>query len=148
MPFNACLDDVADIAALRSKTFAHFAPQYYTAKEVRTLLEDLDQNHLQDMIENRKIFVIKDKEKIIGSAGWEEDSIRHVYVDPEFTRQGIGSRLLQYAEQDYIARSTKNEIYAGVAVYARPFYEANGYILVSEEKDWDDSKYFKMKKSL
>ena len=143
---DANLADMASIAEIRRKAFARFAPLSYSAQEVETLLADLDEGQLRHMIEDKKMFVACE-DSIVGSAGWNDDFIRHVYVDPAHTRQGIGSHLLSHAEQNYRRRTNRNEIQAGVALYAREFYEANGYAFLSEETDWDGSKYCKMRKS-
>ncbi len=142
---SASQADIPGIADLRKRTFSYFAPQSYSQKEVETLLNDFDENHLADMIKDQRLFIIKE-EKVIACAGWDGQSIRHVYVDPDKTRQGIASYMLAYVEEDYQNRSQNSEILAGVALYARPFYEANGYVFLAEETDWDGSKYYKMKK--
>lgn len=143
---EAEIQDLPSILAIRTKTFSVYASQSYSKKEVDTLIKDVDEEHFRQMIEDKKIFIMKDGETIIGSAGWNKSYIRHVYVDPERTRQGIASRLLAHAEKDYRRRTGENHIFAGVTLYARNFYEANDYKFVSEEIAWDGSNYLMMKK--
>jgi hypothetical protein len=55
-------------------------------------------------------------------------------------------RILAHVEQDYRRKTQKSFITAGAINYAKPFYEKNGYVLVSEEKDWDGSQYYWLRK--
>lgn len=63
-----------------------------------------------------------------------------IYVHPYFVRQGVGSMLIEKAEE--IARERgKTEISADVSDTARPFFEAMGYVakkrnLVPLEGQW------------
>ena len=74
------------------------------------------------------------------------ESIRHVYVKPDLSKQGIGTRLLHHAEDDYRARTQKPFILAGVILYAKTFYEKNGFRVLSRERDWDGSEFYQMQK--
>ncbi|GAA2498706.1 GNAT family N-acetyltransferase [Winogradskya humida] len=69
-------------------------------------------------------------------------------VDPAFTRQGIGSALLHWTEHDFSTRTAHSTIYAGVAMHARDFYLANGYVLDRQAVAWDGSAYLQMSKPL
>jgi hypothetical protein len=51
-----------------------------------------------------------------------------------------------HVEGDFRGRTDLAEIKCGVGLYARPFYVANGYEVVSWEKAWDGSQYFEMVK--
>ena len=87
-------------------------------------------------------------QQIAGCGGWLDDSVRHMYVSPEITKQGIGTRLLKVLEEDFEKRTHKSVIKAGVILYARPFYEKNGYEFLNIDTDWDGSKFNRMQKRL
>src|SRR5690349_5947802 len=95
------LTDIPQLLAIRRKTFLHFAPASYSPKEVQTLLEDINPSELEEMINNKSMFVAEENNQIIGCGGWLEDSVRHMYISPEQTKKGIGSALLQSLETDY-----------------------------------------------
>lgn len=141
-------EDLERILEIRHAAFAAHAPTAYSAAEVQTLLDDVDPSELATMISNRKLFVARKSGRVVGSAGWEGEYLRHVYVDPGETRQGIGSNLLQRAEEDFVARTGSDVIKAGVALHAESFYLANGYSVVERATAWDGSSYFEMTKSL
>ena len=140
------LKDISQILKIRKITFSHFAPASYSPKEVRTLLSDIDESELRDMINNKSLFIAEINHQIVGCGGWLGDSVRHMYVSPKITKQGIGSALLKILEKDYKVRTKKSIIKAGVILYARPFYEKNGYEFLKEDKDWDGSRFNRMQK--
>jgi ribosomal protein S18 acetylase RimI-like enzyme len=142
------LNDIPPILAIRKRTFSHFAPSAYSPQEVQTLLEDINISELEEMIENKSLFVAEENHTIVGCGGWFGESVRHMYVSPEETQKGIGSALLRVLEEDYKNRTRNSIIKAGVILYARPFYEKNGYEFLKIDTDWDGSKFNRMQKQL
>lgn len=142
------LDDIPQILEIRTRTFSHFAPSAYSPTEVKTLLEDISVSELEKMIENKSLFVAEENHKIVGCGGWLGESVRHMYVSPEETKKGIGSSLLRVLEEDYKNRTNNSIMKAGVILYARPFYEKNGYEFLQIDTDWDGSKFNRMQKKL
>src|SRR4051794_17618038 len=98
------------------------------------------------MIADGRMFVCKSSGAILGTAGWKNENIRHVYVRPDLSKQGIGTTLLCHVEGNFRTRTQKPFIRAGVSLYARNFYEKNGFRVLSRERDWDDSEYYQMQK--
>lgn len=142
------LADIPRIVEIRKRAFLHFAPSVYSPKEVKTLLEDIKIAELEEMIENKSLFVAEENHKVIGCGGWLGESVRHMYVFPEETKRGIGSALLRGLEEDYKKRTNNSIIKAGVILYARPFYEKNGYEFLQIDTDWDGSKFNRIQKKL
>lgn len=100
------------------------------------------------MIRNYQLFVARDGDDVVGLAGWKDANLRHVYVDPQRTRQGVATELLSHVEADFRARTGAEEIKAGVALHAETFYISNDYAVVSRAKAWDGSEYLEMIKRL
>lgn len=142
------LDDIPHILEMRKRTFLHFAPSVYSPKEVKSLLEDINISELEEMVENINLFVAEENHKIVGCGGWFGKFVRHMYVSPEETKKGIGSSLLRVLEEDYKNRTNNLIIKAGVILYARPFYEKNGYEFLKIDTAWDGSKFNRMQKKL
>lgn len=142
------LDDIPHILEIRQRTFSHFAPSVYSPKEVQTLLEDIKISELEEMIEAKSLFVAEEKQTIVGCGGWFGESVRHMYVSPEETKKGIGSALLRVLEEDYKHRTNNSIIKAGVILYARPFYESNGYEFLQIDTAWDGSTFNRMQKKV
>ncbi len=142
--------DVSEILEVRRRTFLHFAPGSYSAREVRTLLSDVRESDFQMMIQNQSLFIAEmpPSKSVVGCGGWLQDSVRHIYVSPDLTRRGIGSALLTTLERDFKDRTHQPSITAGVTLYARKFYEKNGYEFLGLDTDWDGSTFNRMQKRL
>ena len=140
--------DLERVLEIRYAAFSRHAPSAYSPTEVQTLLADVEETELQEMIARGQLFVARHSQRIVGVAGWKGADLRHVYVDPNCTREGIGSQLLCHVETDYLARTGAHEINAGVVLYAEPFYRANGYELIQRAIAWDGSAYLQMRKRL
>jgi ribosomal protein S18 acetylase RimI-like enzyme len=142
-------DDVPRLLEIRHAAFARHAPAAYSPAEVATLLADVSQDELQEMIASRQLFVARTATRVIvGLAGWKGTQLRHVYVDPAYTRRGIATRLLGHVEADFRTRTGATRIEAGVALHAEPFYQARGYQLVRRAQAWDGSAYLEMVRPL
>ena len=142
-------DDVPRLLEIRHAAFARHAPAAYSPAEVATLLADVSQDELLEMIARGQLFVARTAARVIsGLAGWKGTQLRHVYVDPAYTRRGIATRLLDYVEADFRTRTGATRIEAGVALHAEPFYRARGYQLVRRAQAWDGSAYLEMTRSL
>lgn len=142
-------EDIPRILEIRHHTFSHFAPSAYSQAEVQLLLDDVDPSEFVRMVEQASLFVAEDGVVVLGCGGWLLDALRHMYVSPESTRTGIGSALLRVVEPDFLARSGHDVIRAGVILYARTFYEKNGYEFVSMAADpRDGSAFYIMRKNL
>jgi GNAT superfamily N-acetyltransferase len=142
-------EDVPRLLEIRHAAFARHAPAAYSPEEVATLLADVSEEELPAMVASRQLFVARAAARlIVGLAGWKDTRLRHVYVDPAYTRRGIATRLLGHVEADFRTRTGATRIEAGVALHAEPFYRARGYQLVRRAQAWDGSAYLEMVKTL
>lgn len=141
--------DVPRLLEIRHAAFARHAPAAYPPEQVATLLTDIDPDELRRMAAAGQLFVARvDGGALVGCAGWRDGRLRHVYVDPDRTRQGIGSALLARVEADFRERTGAARITAGVVLYAEAFYRVNGYRVVREAAAWDGSLHLEMAKTL
>jgi GNAT superfamily N-acetyltransferase len=144
----ASRSDLTRIIEIRHKAFSLMAPSSYTEAEVKTLLDDYQEEEFLDMISDHRLFVASASGVIQGVAAWAGTNIRHVYVNPEYSGRGIGTELVTIAEVDYQERTRQTFINAGVTLYARGFYEKCGYVMIAKARDWDGSEYWQMRKEL
>ena len=140
--------DLARIIEVRTSAFSRMASSAYSDVEVKTLLGDYTEEEFLEMVKDKRLFVAVIDGVIRGTAGWAEENIRHVYVDPDSFNRGIGSQLVAHTEADYQDRTEHAYINAGVILHARGFYERCGYELVTMAKAWDGSDYYQMRKQL
>lgn len=144
----ARIADLQRLLQIRHAAFARHAPSAYSPVEVATLLTDVDESELREMITRRQLFVAHDSLTIVGLAGWKDDRLRHVYVDPAHTRRGIAVMLVIRVEADFRRRTGAHRIRAGVALHAEPFYRAIGYQLIGSRRAWDGSAYLEMSRDV
>ncbi|MCG7488234.1 GNAT family N-acetyltransferase [Vibrio sp. Of14-4] len=85
-------------------------------------------------VEGEQIWVALCKGKPVGFISvWEpENFIHHLYISPEYTRKGIGARLLEFVKPRYTSLSLKcmqpNKS-------ALNFYQSHGFISQSQHMD-------------
>jgi ribosomal protein S18 acetylase RimI-like enzyme len=140
--------DLPRLLEIRHAAFARHAPAVYSPEEVATLLADVSPDELGEMIAHRQLFVARTAGVLVGLAGWKDGRLRHVYVDPDYTRRGIATELVGQVEADFRARTGATRIEVGVALNAEPFYRARGYQLVRRAQAWDGSTYLEMTRDL
>ena len=145
---TATIADLGRLREIRHAAFSAQAPNVYSPQEVENLLGDLDEAELADMIDEHQVFVAIADGEIQGLAGWRRINLRHVYVAPGAERKGIGSQLVRHAERDFKNRTGESEIRVGSVLYAKGFYEANGYEVLGKDTAWDGSEFYRMIKRL
>lgn len=142
------LEDLPRVLAIRYDAFQAIAWDYYSAQEVKVLLQDVSIEELRTMIELQQLFGCEEGGVLVGVAGWFEGVLRHVYVDPASQGKGVGGSLLAYVEKQYKSVTQAEEIKTGVTTYAVSFYEKQGYDVVEKATDWDGSRFVRMVKPL
>ena len=89
------------------------------------------------------VFVAIYNEKIIGvsSINVEVPEIYSLFVSPKFTRQGIGTRLLETLEKIAIHKKHKF-IYVTSSLTAKIFYINRGYQIIRESGFYSEGKFW------
>ena len=80
---------------------------------------------LNHVLEENKVFVVDREDRPVAFMAMREDFIDHLYVHPDYQKQGVGKLLLNYARQlspDHIWLYTLQ-----INRNARAFYEKNGF---------------------
>lgn len=93
-------NDVSQIITLQLKSLKVLAAKDYLPHQLQVLLASKKRRRGKFEI----IFVAVKNYRIIGFAALDRftNSLSGLYVDPEYTRQGIGTKLLQRIEQEAI----------------------------------------------
>jgi hypothetical protein len=66
--------DIPGLVEIRYAAFSKYAPLAYSERKVETLLGDIDERELAEMIKNRQLFIARKKNKVVGLAGWKGTS--------------------------------------------------------------------------
>lgn len=96
----------------------------YSAQQVKVLLKD--KRDYKNWKRGETAFVAEYEKTIVGFVARNHSSITAIYVHPEFTRKGIGSRLLNILEDDAKACGI-NSLMVDASITAKPFYDSCGY---------------------
>jgi putative acetyltransferase len=122
----ATSEELPYLIELQTRSIKTLSVHYYSKQEITALVED--QAYARDLgYETR--FVAEVQGKIIGFATlWHiECAIGGVYVDPEWVRCGIGSRLLAIVEAEAKQRQIRT-LSVMSSLTAVSFYESQGYL--------------------
>ena len=119
-------EDTDRLFAVTMKSIELLCAKDYTSEQVQSLLKDKTERFRQGIKLGENVFVAELEGKIIGYSSLLLRSIGAMFVLPEYTRQGVGKKLLAKIEAEAIARNRKflNAISSLTAV---PFYQACGY---------------------
>ncbi|NEP58561.1 MAG: GNAT family N-acetyltransferase [Symploca sp. SIO2G7] len=131
--------DLKKIIELQTYSLRNLSPNYNT-----TQIESLVRSQASARLAENEIGLVAEHEnEIIGFASFLilNSQISGVYVHPSFTRQGIGTGLLEAVEKRAIDRGY-GTIYVTSSLSTVNFYRENDYQLIrqsgfySEEKTW------------
>ena len=123
---RACADDVEAIASVLRQSMdaaLPFLPKLHTPDEDVAFMRE----HL---LPSNQVFVARDvADRVIGYIAFDETWVNHLYLLPDATKKGLGTRLLEIAksERAYLQLwcFQRNE-------NARRFYSKQGFVLVRE----------------
>ena len=145
----ACMDDLPILNALIEKSVRQLSVAYYTARQIESTLIYIFGVDTQ-LIADGTYFVAEMDDRIIGCGGWSkrrtlfggdqmkllEDSlldpvseaarIRAFFIDPDYTRRGIGKQIIEVCEEEASAAGFK-WLELGATLPGEPMYRAVGY---------------------
>lgn len=139
------LEELKETIALVKKVFDEFETPYYSKEGVQNFYKFIDFNIILKQLNNNfKIFVIKDKEKIIGMVCIRDcNHIAMLFVDKEYHRQGIGTKLVNKAIE-YCKVKTQI-MTVNSSPYAIEFYHKLGFKDTDKLKTEDGITFLPMK---
>jgi len=128
-----------------------------TDEEMDETVRFLDQHNISQlgMAYDKRVlavFVRDDDGKVVGGCTgftiWNWLKIDILAVSPQLREKGVGSRLLQAAEQEARGRGCQYALLDTFSFQARPFYEKNGYSVFGELPEFPPGhvRYFMSKK--
>ena len=106
-------------------------PIYSDAQLESWACDNSSERYITDMRdggETYEVAVVR-RADIVAFCSRRDHEIRSLYVDPDWARHGIGSRLLERAESA-IAAAGHQRVSIGASLVGLPFYEARGYTVL------------------
>ena len=125
--------DAKRISYLRRQTLERINLKDYGRAAINHLKKKNSPAQIIKKMKTRKIFVIANKNKILGSIeiNLETGRVGGLYIDYEHLKQGLGLELMQFIEN--FARTKKiKKIILHPTKTALPFYKKLGYKLVNQ----------------
>ncbi|AFZ31129.1 GCN5-related N-acetyltransferase [Gloeocapsa sp. PCC 7428] len=128
---KAKLEDAEAICHVHRVSVRTLCIKDYTPEQIEAWVGSSEpENFRKAMVERGEtIFVAEIEELIAGFSSLFKDEIYAVYVHPEYTRRGVGTRLLKAVEKEAIFQQNK-KLKLVSSTTAEPFYQANGYQVV------------------
>ncbi|HBC47492.1 MAG TPA: hypothetical protein DEO84_01265 [candidate division Zixibacteria bacterium] len=126
-------NDLSEVSRIVCACYVWLAGQEgYTPEETSRLISERGSAEALISQQRECHFIVAEMDgKLTGIASTSKNIITKLYVDPEYFRKGIGSRLFDAAEKR-IANDGYNDIFLGAFPVSAGFYEAKGMEL--EEK--------------
>ena len=123
--------DAEEASNLIRKAILEVNSKDYPLDVIKNLYEFFSTEHLMEMAIRDEILLAVDNGKIRGTIRLKKNAIHTVFVDPDFHNQGIGSKLMNAAEQ-LAKENNYSQVGLSSAINAIGFYEKLGYILTKE----------------
>ena len=136
---RATSEDVEEIANIFVSCVKTLNVRDYTDEQIEIMATFCDaQMYLEEIQAGGSIFVAEATKSIVGFACLAEtrQHIDDLFVDPNYTRQGIGTLLLNTLEQVTFAKQ-KSQLSVTASLTARPFYLSRGFKYVKDSQIFD-----------
>lgn len=139
-------EDREEKEKVHQRAIREIASEDYSDKQIEAWSDFSDYGSIEENIER---WIAEDGDNLIGFADYrpDEGKVTGVYVDPDCTEEGVGSKLLRKIVQDAEERGL-NQLSCESSVTARKFYEKHGFEVVNEvthETNGVEMKAYKMR---
>ena len=125
--------DCAEIARVHRATIRHINSKDYPENIIKAWAGRTSAKRFRDsLLKGAKRWVAVDKDKIVGFVDHGKgDELWGLYVHKNYIGKGVGSKLLEIAEDSLKKQGAKN-IKTESTITARPFYEKHGYKFIKK----------------
>ena len=134
---RATSEDVEEMANIFVTCVKTLNIKDYTDEQIEIMVTFCDAQSYLEEIKARSIFVAEAK-SIVGFASIAESEghIDDLFVHPNYTRQGIGTLLLETLERIALAKQ-RSQLSVMASLTARPFYLSRGFKYVKDSQIFD-----------
>lgn len=121
----ATSEDLPELIELQTRALQGLSGAHYTAEEIAAIVADQAEARTHG---DETCYVAEEQGQIVGFAGilCERAKISAVYVEPDWARRGIGSKLLAAVEEEAKLRRIRT-LCVMSSLMAVPFYKAQGF---------------------
>lgn len=129
---QAAMDMAADIYELVHLTIKAVYTKYYSEAAVKFFLALHSKENIADDIAAGKVYAVSLQQNVIGTGTLDGDHIKRVFVLPQFQKQGIGTRIMDFLEAEII--KSHGGAWLEASLPAGRFYHNRGYIPTGYEE--------------
>lgn len=152
----AGMTDLEDVLEITRNTISEIYPHYYADGVVSFFLEHHSRENILDDIKNNIVWLIETEDGLVGTVTIKENAIYRLFVLPGFQSRGIGSQLMDFAENKIAEKFGRVHIDSSLPakeMYLKRRYKekktckiqaSNGDILIYDEMEkwFDKSRQF------
>lgn len=143
---RATLADAEAISHVIIQTLEEVNAKDYPKSVINAVIKNFSAEQIAEKMKQRKIFVIMEKNNIIGTASLEGDLVRTVFVLPSKQGKKAGSLLMHYLEE--VARKENIAcLTVSSSITAEGFYQKLGYSALRSQY-YGEERTIIMKKKL
>jgi putative acetyltransferase len=140
-------EDLTTLAQIYRNSVQQLAPQLYSSEQVKAWSQAPDNwEYFQQFIFNPTTYLWEQEGEIIGFCGLENNGhIASLYVAPQHTRKGIGTKLLKNVLHEGRKLDIKR-YYTEASYLSKMVFERCGFIVYDEEYvKYGDVKFHRYK---
>lgn len=129
--------DAAGLYAVHERAVRVLGRRVYSDTQIESWIHgNSPERYVEAMRDEGEIFevAVARLRGIVGFCALKDEEVRSLYVDPDWTRLGVGSALLLRAEA-LIAAEGHAKVVIGASLAGLPFYEQHGY-RVLKHRHW------------
>ena len=125
---KAVIEDLPTLKELHDRAVMELCRDDYTPHQLEGWINSSPLEKYYWRLERQRFFIAEKEGRPVGFVRWypKTNELCSICVDPEFSRQGIGSLLLASACEDARAHKVKR-LWLKASLNAVPFYEALGW---------------------
>jgi predicted N-acetyltransferase YhbS len=125
---RATPDDAAAIHQIHTRAVLALCGEAYAPEQLATWAGYSTVAMQQRRLQEHRAFVAEQDGVVIGFVRWAPatSELCSIYVDPDYARQGVASRLMAQAEADALSLGVA-EFWLDASLTAVPFYQATGW---------------------
>ena len=147
---KAGLKDLETVKQITEDTIREIYPKYYPEGAVDFFLLHHNTENIRKDINSDCVFLIYSNGSAAGTVTVKDNHILRLFVFPQFQKQGLGRRLLDFAEAEIAKYYDETDIDASLpakSIYLKRGYTETAYRII-ETENGDYLCYDEMKKKL
>ncbi|PJJ27578.1 GNAT family N-acetyltransferase [Lacrimispora celerecrescens] len=122
---QAEIKDLETVKSITNSTIYTIYPRYYPSGAVDFFLSHHNEDHILADIDSRRVYVLENEEKALGTVTIKDFEICRLFVLPLYHGKGYGRLLLEFSEQ--LIAGQFNKIQLDSSLPAKEIYLKRGY---------------------